>query len=58
MVANSVLCMNSPLGGVKPSWDQLCVCVDHPYPLPLSHDYCMVRTAPPPIFSDILAKLN
>jgi hypothetical protein len=34
-------------GKWKPSWGQLCVQVDHPNPSPLSHDWCMVRTAPP-----------
>jgi hypothetical protein len=43
--------MNSPLGSVKPSWDRLCVRVDHPYSLsPLSHDCCKVRTTPSPLF--------
>ncbi len=38
--------MNSPLGGVKPSRDWLCCPFDNPYPPPpLSHDWCVVRTA-------------
>ncbi len=38
--------MSRPLGGVIPSWDRLCVCVDLLIlPAPLSHDSCMVRTA-------------
>ncbi len=38
--------MNTPLGDVKPTWDQLCDHVDHPYPSPLSlsHEWVMVRT--------------
>jgi hypothetical protein len=31
---NPVQCMNSPLGGVKPSCDQLCVRMDCPYASP------------------------
>ncbi len=41
-------CINNPLGGVKPSWDwyvsALTILV---LPLPLLHDWRMVRTAPP-----------
>jgi hypothetical protein len=41
-----------PQGVVKPSWDQLCVCADHPYPPappppPPSNNWCIVRTAFP-----------
>ncbi len=35
--------MNSPLGGVKPSWDQLRAFLILPL---LYHDWCLVRTAP------------
>jgi hypothetical protein len=39
--------MNSKLGGVQPSWVRLCARVDRPYPpLPLSHDWCIVRSLP------------
>jgi hypothetical protein len=37
--------MNGLLGDEKPSWDQLCVCIDCPDP-PLSCVSCMVRTDP------------
>jgi hypothetical protein len=55
--------MNSPLGGVKPSWDCLYVSMLTIFvlpPLPLSHDWCMVKNNPPSHFSRHggLCKLN
>ncbi len=58
IVVNPVWCMNSPLGGVKPSRDWLSVHVDCPYPPPPSHDWCMMRTALHLILVDMLAYLN
>ncbi len=41
--------MNGLLGGVKPSPGRLCACIDRLDPTsPLSHDWCTVKTDPPP----------
>jgi hypothetical protein len=43
--------MSGLLEGVKPSLGLLCVHVDSPDPpSPLTHDWRMVRTDPPPLF--------
>jgi hypothetical protein len=52
--------MNIPLGGEKPSWDQLCVGIDHPYPcaFPLSRLVYGENNLPYLILAGMLAYLN
>jgi hypothetical protein len=51
-LSEALFCTNTGMGSIKPSWDQLCIHVDRPYPSypspsPLSLDWSMVRTGPP-----------
>jgi hypothetical protein len=45
-IVNPVRCMTVLMGNMKSSWGQSCFQVDRPNPSPISHDWCIVRTAP------------